>query len=180
MRRLIAARKLHGAMGRGALTFLYPRNRKVLAYLRSGEEAILCIANMSQAPQSAELDLSAFKGRVPVELLGRSAFPPIGDLPYFYYVPGYGYYWFLLAEEAEAPKWHEPSVVPLPEFHTLVLRAAGDSAVEEAMRCCSGKRSCRSFCPTSAGSPARDGGSSGSSWPTRSCTKVKQKTASLR
>ncbi len=35
MRRLIAARKQHPAMGRGGLTFLYPRNRKVLAYLRS-------------------------------------------------------------------------------------------------------------------------------------------------
>src|SRR3546814_7496568 len=34
MRRMIAARRMHQAFGRGALNFLYPGNRKVLAYLR--------------------------------------------------------------------------------------------------------------------------------------------------
>jgi len=121
MKRLVAQRKAHQAFGRGTLTFLYPRNRKVLAYLRSYEgETILCVANMSRAPQAAELDLAAYKDRVPVELLGRSAFPPIGELPYFIILPGHGFYWFLLAEETEAPKWHDPYEVPLPEHQTLV------------------------------------------------------------
>jgi len=133
MRRLIAARKRHAALGRGALSFLYPRNRKILAYLRTDDgETILCIANMSAAPQAAELELSAYKGRVPVELLGRSAFPPIGDLPYFITLPGYGFYWFLLADEMEAPKWHEPAVQPLPEFRTLVVGRTWSSIVEGA------------------------------------------------
>ena len=43
---------------------------------------ILCVANLSRNAQPVELDLSAFKTRVPVELLGRAAFPPIGELPY--------------------------------------------------------------------------------------------------
>jgi len=121
MKRLIAQRKAHQAFGRGTLTFLYPRNRKVLAYLRSYEgETILCVANMSRAPQAAELDLADHKDRVPVELLGRSAFPPIGELPYFIILPGHGFYWFLLADEAEAPKWHDPYEMPLPEHQTLV------------------------------------------------------------
>ena len=132
MRRLISVRKAHKALGRGSLTFLYPRNRKVLAYLRSDDtQTVLCVANMSRAPQSAELDLGACKGRVPVELLGRSAFPPIGDLPYFITLPGYGFYWFLLADEAEAPNWYEPYVTPLPEFRTLVL-SRGWSSITEA------------------------------------------------
>jgi maltose alpha-D-glucosyltransferase/alpha-amylase len=131
MRRLIAARKAHPAFGRGTLTFLYPGNRKILAYIRSyGDETLLCVANMSQAPQSAELDLGEYKGRVPVEMLGRSAFPPIGDLPYFVTLAGYGFYWFLLAEEAEAPKWYEPYVTPLPEFRTFVLARGWASVVE--------------------------------------------------
>ncbi|HYN37873.1 MAG TPA: alpha-glucosidase C-terminal domain-containing protein, partial [Rhodospirillales bacterium] len=130
-RRLTAARKQHPALGRGSLVFLYPRNRKVLAYLRSdGAETILCVANMSAAPQAAELDLASQKGRVPVELLGRSAFPPIGDLPYFVTLPGYGFYWFLLAEETEAPRWHEPYVQPLPEFRTLVLSHGWESIAD--------------------------------------------------
>ncbi len=36
MRRMIAVRRTHAAFGRGSLRFLYPRNRKVLAYLREG------------------------------------------------------------------------------------------------------------------------------------------------
>ncbi len=131
MRRLTTVRKSHQAMGRGSLTFLAPRNRKVLAYLRSDStQTVLCVANMSRASQSAELDLSAYKGRVPVELLGRSAFPPIGDLPYFITLAGYGFYWFLLAEEAEAPNWHEPYVIPLPEFRTLVLSRGWSSIID--------------------------------------------------
>ena len=122
MKRLIAVRKAHLSFGRGTLTFLYPRNRKVMAYLRSYEdETILCVANMSQAPQAAELDLAAFMGRVPVELLGRSAFPPIGDLPYFIILPGHGFYWFILADERQAPAWHDPYEFPLPDLQTLVM-----------------------------------------------------------
>ena len=121
-RRALAARKQHCAFGQGETRLIYPRNRKILAYVRQcPDEVVLCVANLAASPQAAELDLSEFKGRVPVELIGRSAFPPVGDLPYFITLPAYGFYWFLLAEETEAPSWHEPHVTPLPEFQTLVL-----------------------------------------------------------
>ena len=83
MKRLIAARRSRRAFGRGALRFLYPSNRKVIAYLRtSGDEVLLCvIANLSRSPQAVKLDLSEFRGRQPVELLGHSVFPTIGELP---------------------------------------------------------------------------------------------------
>jgi maltose alpha-D-glucosyltransferase/alpha-amylase len=107
-RRLIAMRKAYQALGRGSLSFLYPGNRKVLAYLRQhGAETVLCVANLSRATQPVELDLAAFKGRVPVEMLGGTAFPPIGELPYFVTLGPYGFFWFLLREEAEAPAWLE-------------------------------------------------------------------------
>lgn len=122
MRRLLAVRKGHRAFGRGTLILLYPGNRKVLAYLRQYEgETILCVANLSRSAQPAELDLSDYRGRVPVELLGNSAFPPIGDLPYFITLPGYAFYWFRLAEEAAAPAWHEDFQKAVPELLTLVL-----------------------------------------------------------
>src|SRR6266705_1088415 len=83
MKRLIAARRSRRAFGRGTLRFLYPSNRKVIAYLRAfGDEIILCVANLSRTPQAVELDLSDWRGRQPVELLGRSVFPPIGELTY--------------------------------------------------------------------------------------------------
>jgi maltose alpha-D-glucosyltransferase/alpha-amylase len=124
-RRLIAMRKSNQAFGRGTLHFLRPGNRKILAYLREYEgETILCVANMSRAPQAVELDLSAFKQRVPVELMGRSRFPPIGELPYLLTLGEHGFYAFRLAADVEAPAWHEERPVP-PDLPTLVLVATG-------------------------------------------------------
>jgi maltose alpha-D-glucosyltransferase/alpha-amylase len=128
MKRLIAVRKAHRAFGRGTLEFLHPGNRKVIAYLREHEdEAILCVANLSRSAQPVELDLSRFRGLVPVELLGNSSFPPLGDLPYFLTLPGYGFYWFRLAREAAAPRWHQESP-PYAEPPVLVLPAGRQTA----------------------------------------------------
>ncbi|WP_404385781.1 maltose alpha-D-glucosyltransferase [Caenispirillum salinarum] len=132
MRRLINVRKMHKSFGRGELKFLYPGNRKVLAYLREFEgESILCVANMSRAPQAVELDLHEYGGRVPVELMGRSAFPPVGEMPYLLTLPAYGFYWFLLADEAEAPGWHTEWVQSMPEFMTLVLANGIEGVIAE-------------------------------------------------
>ena len=126
MKRMIAVRQAHQAFGRGTLRLLYPRNRKVLAYLREHEgDRILCVANLSRSAQAVELNLAEFRGFVPVELLGRSPFPPIGDLPYLLTLPGHGFFWFVLAEEAELPRWHEPIPEPLPDFITLVIKDGG-------------------------------------------------------
>jgi maltose alpha-D-glucosyltransferase/alpha-amylase len=123
MRRLIAVRKQHPAFGRGEMQMLYPRNRKILAYVREHEgDRILCVANLSRSAQAVELDLAQWKGAVPVELTGRSPFPPIGDLPYLVTLPAYGFFWFLLADEAEAPRWHQSIPEVLPEFVTLTAR----------------------------------------------------------
>jgi maltose alpha-D-glucosyltransferase/alpha-amylase len=120
-KRLVTVRKAHKAFGRGTLEFLRPGNRKILAYVRElPEETILCIANLSRSAQPVELDLSRFKGRVPVELMGRTAFPPIGELPYLLTLPGYSFYWFHLATDAEVPPWHEERLAPL-ELPVLVL-----------------------------------------------------------
>ena len=62
-----------------------------------GDEILLCVANLARTAQPVELDLSQFKGRVPVELLGRTPFPPIGDLPYLLTLTGHGFLWFRLA-----------------------------------------------------------------------------------
>jgi maltose alpha-D-glucosyltransferase/alpha-amylase len=133
MKRIISVRKAHKAFGRGTLEFLHPGNRKVLAYLREYEdESILCVANLSRSAQPVELDLARFRGRVPVELLGNSSFPPLGDLPYFLTLPGYSFYWFRLATEAAAPSWHqespryaEPPVLVLPAGRETARRVYG-------------------------------------------------------
>ncbi len=120
-KRLVAVRKAHKAFGRGTLEFLRPGNRRVLAYVREYEnESILCVANLSRSAQPVELGLSKFRGRVPVELMGRTTFPPVGDLPYLLTLPGYSFYWFHLATDADVPSWHEERLAPL-ELPVLVL-----------------------------------------------------------
>jgi maltose alpha-D-glucosyltransferase/alpha-amylase len=120
-KRLIAVRKNYKAFGRGNLRFLEPGNRKVLAYVREwGAELILCVVNLSRSAQPVELDLSAWKGHVPVELLGGTAFPPIGQLPYLLTLKGYGTYAFRLAMDAEVPFWHEDRLARA-ELPVLVL-----------------------------------------------------------
>jgi maltose alpha-D-glucosyltransferase/alpha-amylase len=119
-RRMIAIRRNHRAFGRGSLRFLYPSNRKVLAYLREFEdERILCLVNLSRAPQAVELDLSEFRGAIPIELTGGSAFPAAGEAAYLLTLPAYGFYWFHLCP-AEA-KAASVDPVTAPELFTLVL-----------------------------------------------------------
>jgi len=108
MKRILAVRKTSHAFGRGKLTFLRPGNRKILAYLREyGEEVVLCVVNLARSAQPVELNLARFKGRVPVELLGRASFPPIGELPYLLTLSAHGFYWFKLATDVPVPHWHE-------------------------------------------------------------------------
>ncbi len=108
MKRMLTVRKGSQAFGRGGLRFIRPGNRKVLAYVREyGDDTILCVVNLARSAQPVELNLAEFKGRVPIEMLGRTAFPPIGELPYLLTMPGHAFYWFRLSREAEAPAWHE-------------------------------------------------------------------------
>jgi maltose alpha-D-glucosyltransferase/alpha-amylase len=100
-KRLIAMRRKYRAFGRGSVEFLHPSNPRVLAFIRRyEEETILVIANLSRNVQFVELDLSAMKGSIPVELMGRTRFPAVGEAPYMLTLGGHDFYWFSL----EAPR----------------------------------------------------------------------------
>jgi maltose alpha-D-glucosyltransferase/alpha-amylase len=121
MRRMLAARKLHKAFGRGTLTFLRPTNRKILAYLREYEDdLLLCVVNLARAAQPVELDLSQHKGLIPTEVMGRASFPSIGDAPYVLTLPGHGFMWFRLAKGDEAAAKRDDRI-PREELPVLVL-----------------------------------------------------------
>src|SRR5207245_132710 len=99
----IALRKRHRAFGRGSLELLRPENRKVLAFVRAYEsEQILCVANLSRFLQVVELDLSKWKGMVPVELFGATELPAVGDTPYFLTLGPHSFYWFAMQPRAAA------------------------------------------------------------------------------
>ncbi len=107
-RRLLALRKKWRALGEGKCEFLQPENRRILCYiLRHENETLLVVANLSRFVQPVELDLSAFKQMVPVELFGRTDFPAITDKPYLLTMGPHAFYWFSLES-----KHVEDAVVP--------------------------------------------------------------------
>ena len=107
MKRLIALRKEHPAFGRGSLTFLHPDNRRIVAFVREYDgERILVVANMSRFVQYADLDLSAFRGMIPVEMFGRVEFPRIEERPLFLTLGPHGFIWFSL-EADPSGRGHE-------------------------------------------------------------------------
>jgi maltose alpha-D-glucosyltransferase/alpha-amylase len=136
VKRLIGVRQAHAVFGRGTLTFLHPENRKVVAYLREYEEtAVLCVANLARTPQAVALDVSRFAGRVPLEMIGWSAFPPIADDRYVLTLPGHAFFWFLLAQSI--PETRETTArmpTQMPEFTTLVLPNGWRSLTHEPSR----------------------------------------------
>ncbi|MBI2877252.1 MAG: maltose alpha-D-glucosyltransferase [Candidatus Tectomicrobia bacterium] len=102
MKSLIAMRKRFKVFGRGDLTFLFPDNRKVLAFTRHyQEERILVVANLSRSSQVAELDLSRYAGLIPEDAFSQNRFPPIKESPYMMTLGAYDCFLFLLQPEEE-------------------------------------------------------------------------------
>jgi maltose alpha-D-glucosyltransferase/alpha-amylase len=98
MRRVIAARKSARAFGRGSLRFLETDNRRILAYVREHRgETILVVANLAGSVQAAALDLRAWLGAEPVELIDGARLPAVGDRAYTFTLGPYGFYWLRLA-----------------------------------------------------------------------------------
>jgi maltose alpha-D-glucosyltransferase/alpha-amylase len=97
-KRLISFRKRSQVFGRGSLEFLPSENRKVLSFVRRyRDDSVLVVANLSRFPQHVALDLSAYRGALPVELFGQTPFPPVGDGLYALTLGPYGFYWFALS-----------------------------------------------------------------------------------
>jgi maltose alpha-D-glucosyltransferase/alpha-amylase len=139
MKRLIALRKRFRAFGRGTLEILNPENPKVLAFLRQyEEETVLVVANLSRAVQYVELNLGKWKGSVPVELFGRTEFPPIGELPYLLTLGGHAFYWFSIEQPHGARKKareaaYQPPLLDMAPSWSEVLSPRGRELVSQAL-----------------------------------------------
>jgi maltose alpha-D-glucosyltransferase/alpha-amylase len=141
MRRMLALRRKWRALGEGKCEFLQPENRKILSYvLRYNEETVLVVANLSRFVQPVELDLSAFKELVPIELFGRLAFPVISEKPYFLTLGPHSFFWFSLEPKArkETTKGGELAPVQVPllavedDWHQI-LSGRAKNALETAL-----------------------------------------------
>jgi maltose alpha-D-glucosyltransferase/alpha-amylase len=137
MKRLFAQRRMHQAFGRGNLEMLTPDNPKTLAFVRHWQdEHILVVANLSRYVQCLRVDMSAYKGMTPIEMMGHTHFPPIGETPYFLTLGPHSFYWFLLkpqpAADASTP---EPPTIPIPGARGWagIFRGRPRQQLEEAL-----------------------------------------------
>ena len=137
MKRLIGLRKQHQVFGRGTIEFLPAPNRKVLVYVRRHQDdTILCVANLSRTVQPVELDLAQFRGMIPVEMLGPTEFPRIGELPYFLTLSPYAFYWFRLQQAAPSITARVAPEIAAGAPHTpgLLVGAAWDTLLDGHVR----------------------------------------------
>jgi maltose alpha-D-glucosyltransferase/alpha-amylase len=99
LRRFIALRKQHPVFGLGTYEPLQTSNTRIFAHVRRyQDDIVLCVHNVARSAQAVELDLSPFEGLVPEEMFGRTAFPPVGELPYLLTMAPRGFFWFQLRE----------------------------------------------------------------------------------
>ncbi|MFN2450879.1 MAG: maltose alpha-D-glucosyltransferase [Candidatus Dormibacteria bacterium] len=95
LRRFMLLRKKWAAFGEGGFEALDAANPSIFAFTRTlGDQVILCVNNLSRFAQPVELDLAAYRGSTPLEMLGKVRFPAIGDLPYLLTLAPHGFLWF--------------------------------------------------------------------------------------
>ncbi|MBE0479346.1 MAG: maltose alpha-D-glucosyltransferase [Dehalococcoidia bacterium] len=133
-KRILALRKRYKAFGRGTLEFLFPENRKILAFFRKYEnETVLVVANLSRAAQQTHLDLSQFAGRVPVDIFGRARFAQITSERYSLTLGPYAFFWFSLEQEQVTTIRAEPR--PLEAvLETRAVTIRGDDIFDKENR----------------------------------------------
>ena len=116
MKRALSLRKGMPELSRGSLEFVANDNPKVLSYLRTlGDCSVLVVANLSRHIQPVALELPGLEGVEPVELFGRTRFPPVGPTPYRLAIGPHDFYWFRLDRsetEIEEPDGLPRVVVP--------------------------------------------------------------------
>jgi maltose alpha-D-glucosyltransferase/alpha-amylase len=139
MKRIISLRKESPVFGRGSIRFLQPDNRKVLSFIREfGDESVLVVTNLSRFVQCVELDLQRFAGRLPVELFGRTQFPPIAESPYFLTLAPHAFMWFRLEparreeEQVAGVGPQQPQLTTRAPWHSI-LRGKGVKDLERLL-----------------------------------------------
>src|SRR5262249_32503785 len=99
------------------------------------EEHILVVANLSRFVQCTRIDMSAYKGMTPLEMMGRTAFPIIGETPYLLTLGPHTFYWFVLKPQPAAPPGTvEPPLLAVTSMDwTGVFRGRPRQALQEAL-----------------------------------------------
>ena len=124
---MIQLRKQNPAFGLGTFTDIGGTNPSVLAFVREfGDDIVLCVNNLSRFPQPVELDLRPWQGVEPIELLGDTHFPAIGELPYLLTLAGHGFYWLRIPKQQGSTV--EPAAAGEPATDAIVTEVTTAAA----------------------------------------------------
>ena len=179
---MIAVRKrIHGVRPRHASRSCSPGNRKVLAYLREyGDETHPVRGQpLARRRSRSSSTCARYKGRVPVELLGRTPFPPIGELPYLLTLPATASTGSASPPTPRCRRWHEEraaargpagagAVRRLDAASSATASCRGASRMAEKARAQLEPKCCRASSRRSAGTPPRASRCGASRWSTTS------------
>lgn len=95
VKRLIKIRQRYRVFGVGDFTILKADSPSIFAFSRQyAGKTVVVVTNLSRFVRPVHLDLSAFAGQQPKEILGGAQFPTIGTQPYFLSLGPHAYYWF--------------------------------------------------------------------------------------
>ena len=90
-----------------------------------------CRASCSRSSSTS----SRFKGMIPIEMLGLTEFPRIGDLPYFLTIGPYAFYWFRLQPApAAASRVATDPTTEIAQAPGLLVGAAWETLLEGNVR----------------------------------------------
>jgi maltose alpha-D-glucosyltransferase/alpha-amylase len=115
VRHMLRTRKQYKAFGRGSFDFELPENDGVLCYWRvlsvsTGDEAdapteererFLMLCNLTDEPQTFTLDLAAYAGTQPVDVLADDVWPVVQSSPYTIRLTPYAFHWLRFWGEPE-------------------------------------------------------------------------------
>lgn len=97
LQNLIWLRKARPAFAHGAMQIIEADSQCMFTYVRSWRnQYILCVYNLSHLTQTAALNLRTFVGYIPLNILTRETFPPVGNAPYKLTLAPYSFYWLKL------------------------------------------------------------------------------------
>ena len=105
LQQMLAVRRQYDLFSTGELEVLPADNPSILAFTRSSVDeegrrnTVLCINNLSRFAQSAQVSLARWQGSMPIELIGRAAFPEVSSPEYPVTLGSHGFYWLELGGE---------------------------------------------------------------------------------
>ena len=94
LRRMLTTYRADPAFRGRTLRVLPTTNSHVLAFVRAHDgSTVLCLNNLSRFVQPVQVDLAAWHGRVPVEVIGGAVCPAITAAPYLFTLGPHGFLW---------------------------------------------------------------------------------------